>query len=126
MKLQELSLAMDDQYNSLHQYTNETNESKQLCVVHEIEKLANSIIKVSVVLEHIKTEVPKGVQFCGGKMCIDKARITIEPQHNEIEAFVKNYLLKKQRPAMFFAPAIDIFDTIVINGIEVERDEFKI
>ena len=109
ISLNQISQALTDQYEQLFQEPTKKN-SRELV----IEDVA---VKVFIEMEYIKSVIPQGAVFCGGKLGKNNVKVQITPANEQVRHIIEEHLINQKYPAIFSGPEMSLFDSIdIINA----------
>jgi hypothetical protein len=115
-----MRLILDQIPQLLCQQYQELWETASTCAsVNEfwIDDLAVTIL---VKMEHIVHTYQKGVVFSGGKLYKNLATVKIIPANERVEQVVIGHFENHIIPALMTAPAMTLFEQLVINGRQIK------
>lgn len=112
--LNKLSEALIQQYKNLCEETfGNDGVIKEKSQEYEISELS---VRVTVIMKRIQTKTPTGVQFCGGKLSENTAKVIVNPDNEKVAEVVSAHFKSQVVPPVFSAPQMSVFDEVTLNN----------
>lgn len=85
-------------------------------VINTIDGFAVNVI---VNMVRVRQSTPAGMQVCGGKLCQDTAKVTVNPSNEKVENAIAGYFKSYINPSVSMPSGTPMFDEVVINDKKV-------